>query len=124
MKKADEIKRGGRRELLQAASAGMVAGLAIPLFCFMSVSEFIVANSVASALASFPQQAGTASSLVGALHYGSSVLSAALLGGFADGTPWPMGAIVGAAGVGCLVTVLLQTPHLDFEFNAPQETLA
>ncbi len=75
----------------------------------MSVSGFIVANSVASALASFPRQAGSASSLVGAMHYGSGVLSAAMLGWFADGTPWPMGWIVGAAGIGCLVTALLQT---------------
>ena len=88
---------------------GGVPGLAIPIFCFMSVSGFIVANSVASALASFPRQAGSASSLVGAMHYGSGVLSAAMLGWFADGTPWPMGWIVGAAGIGCLVTALLQT---------------
>ena len=88
---------------------GGVPGLAIPIFCFMSVSGFIVANSVASALASFPKQAGAASSLVGAMHYGSGVLSAAMLGWFADGTPWPMGWIVGAAGIGCLLASLLQT---------------
>lgn len=88
---------------------GGVPGLAVPIFCFMSVSGFIVANSVASALASFPKQAGAASSLVGAMHYGSGVLSAAMLGWFADGTPWPMGWIVGAAGLGCLLTALLQT---------------
>jgi len=88
---------------------GGIFGLAIPIFCFMSVSGFIVANSVASALAAFPKQAGTASSLVGAMHYGSGVLSAAMLGWFADGTPGPMGWIVGAAGIGCLVTAWFQT---------------
>lgn len=88
---------------------GGVPGLAIPIFCFMSVSGFIVANSVASALAAFPKQAGAASSLVGAMHYGSGVLSAAMLGWFADGTPGTMGWIVAAAGVGCLATALLQT---------------
>jgi len=91
---------------------GGVPGLAIPIFCFMSVSGFIVANSVASALAAFPLQAGAASSLVGAMHYGSGVLSAAMLGWFADGTPGPMGLIVAAAGIGCLVTALLQKLHL------------
>jgi len=88
---------------------GGVPGLAIPIFCFMSVSGFIVANSVASALAAFPKQAGAASSLLGAMHYGSGVLSAAMLGWFADGTPWTMGWIVAAAGVGCLLTALLQS---------------
>lgn len=56
------------------------------------------------------------------MHYGSGVLSAAMLGWFADGTPWPMGAIVGAAGVGCLATALLQTRHAVVEFGTPQET--
>lgn len=90
---------------------GGLIGLAVPIFCFVAVSGFIVANSVASALAAFPKQAGAASSLVGAMHYGSGVLSAAMLGWFADGTPWPMGWIVAAAGIGCLVTALLQTPR-------------
>ena len=103
---------------------GGVAGLAIPIFCFMSVSGFIVANSVASALAAFPKRAGAASSLVGAMHYGSGVLSAAMLGWFSDGTPWPMGWIVAAAGIGCLLTALLQrrrTPPA-LALHVPQET--
>lgn len=87
---------------------GGVAGLAIPFFCVMAVGGFISANSVAGALSAFPRQAGTASSLVGAMHYGSGVLSAAMLGVFADGTPWPMGWIIGAGGLGCLLTILLQ----------------
>lgn len=92
-----------------------VPGLAVPIFCFMSVSGFIVANSVAGALEAFPKQAGAASSLVGAMHYGSGVLSAAMLGWLADGTPRPMGWIVGAAGIGCLVTALLQARHSHAE---------
>ncbi|GAB4058552.1 Bcr/CflA family multidrug efflux MFS transporter [Uliginosibacterium sediminicola] len=87
---------------------GRIAGLAIPIFFFMSVSGLIVANSVASALAAFPEQAGAASSLVGAMHYGSGVFSAAMLGWFADGTPWTMGWIVAAAGIACLLVALLQ----------------
>lgn len=87
---------------------GGISGLALPIFCYMSVSGFIVANSVASALAIFPRQAGTASSLVGAMHYGSGVFSAALLGWCADGTPWTMGWIVALGGVGCLVFALWQ----------------
>ena len=37
----------------------------------------------------------------------ASVLSAAMLGWFADGTSWTMGWIVGAGGVGSLATAVL-----------------
>jgi MFS transporter, DHA1 family, multidrug resistance protein len=67
----------------------------------------IVANSVAGALAAFPHKAGAASALVGAMHYGSGVLGAAMVGWFADGTPWTMGWIVGLGGVGTFVTARL-----------------
>lgn len=87
---------------------GGLAGLVLPIFVFMSLSGFIVANSVASALAAFPERAGAASSLVGALHYGSGVISVALLDAFADGTPAAMGLIVGASGLGCLLAACLQ----------------
>lgn len=88
---------------------GGISGLAVPIFCYMSVSGLIIANSVASALSAFPKQAGATSSLVGAMHYGSGVFSAAMLGWFADDTPWTMGWIVAVAGIGCLLTAMLQT---------------
>ncbi len=71
------------------------------------MNGFIVANSVAGALAFFPHRAGSASSLIGAMHYGSGILSAALVGGFADGTPWPMAWVMGLAGIGSLLTSLI-----------------
>jgi len=39
-----------------------------------------MANSVAGALAAFLHKAGSASSLVGAMHYGSGILNAAMVG--------------------------------------------
>jgi DHA1 family bicyclomycin/chloramphenicol resistance-like MFS transporter len=86
---------------------GGLAGLVVPVFFYMSMNGFIVANSVAGALSAFPRQAGTASSLIGALHYGSGILSAAMVGWFADGTPWTMGWIMGLSGVGSVAVALL-----------------
>ena len=40
------------------------------------------------------------SALVGAIHYGAGVVTAGLVGAFADGTPWSMGWIIAACGVG------------------------
>ena len=86
---------------------GGLAGLVAPLFLYVSMHGFIVANSVAGALATYPRQAGATSALVGAMHYGTGVLSAAMLGWFADGTPWTMGWIVGLGGIGSLATAVL-----------------
>ncbi|MGO4331092.1 Bcr/CflA family multidrug efflux MFS transporter [Cupriavidus sp. 2TAF22] len=86
---------------------GGLTGLVLPIFVYMSMNGFIVANSVAGALAAFPHKAGSASSVVGAMHYGSGILSAAMVGWFSDGTPWTMAWIMGAAGIGSLATSLL-----------------
>ncbi|WP_081015001.1 Bcr/CflA family multidrug efflux MFS transporter [Pseudomonas fluorescens] len=86
---------------------GGIWGLVVPVFFYMSMNGFIVANSVAGALAHFPQRAGSASSLLGAMHYGSGILSAALVSWLSDGTPRGMALVMGLAGVGSLATVLL-----------------
>jgi DHA1 family bicyclomycin/chloramphenicol resistance-like MFS transporter len=73
----------------------------------------IVANSVAGAMTCFPERAGAVSALVGAIHYGSGIIGSALVGLLADGTPWPMGLIIGMTGVGCLLSTffLLKAPE-------------
>jgi DHA1 family bicyclomycin/chloramphenicol resistance-like MFS transporter len=88
---------------------GGLAGLAIPIFLYMSMNGLIVANSVAGAMSAFPHKAGSASSLLGAMHYGSGILSAALLGWFSDGTPWAMAWIMGVTGLGCLTISVIAT---------------
>jgi DHA1 family bicyclomycin/chloramphenicol resistance-like MFS transporter len=86
---------------------GGLWGLVVPIFCYMSMNGFIVANSVASALAFFPQRAGAASSLLGAMHYGSGIFSAALVSWLSDGTPKGMALVMGGAGIGCLLVALI-----------------
>ncbi|RUN78313.1 Bcr/CflA family efflux MFS transporter [Sphingomonas sp. TF3] len=86
---------------------GGLLGLVVPLFVFAGSTGFIVANSIAGALALAPERAGAVSALVGAIQYGSGIAGSALVGGFADGTPWPMGAVILACGIGSLACLRL-----------------
>lgn len=86
---------------------GGLFGLVLPIFLFVSMNGLIVANSVAGALSAFPHKAGSASSLLGAMHYGSGILTAAMLGWFSDRTPWTMAWIMGLTGLGSLATSLI-----------------
>jgi DHA1 family bicyclomycin/chloramphenicol resistance-like MFS transporter len=79
---------------------GALAGLVLPLFLFVSAAGFIVANSIVGAMAGFPKRAGAVSAFAGALHYGSGIFGSALVGAFADGTPWPMGWVIALMGIG------------------------
>jgi DHA1 family bicyclomycin/chloramphenicol resistance-like MFS transporter len=93
---------------LAAAAAGWtgwggLAGLAVPLTVFIGLAGLISANSIAGALASFPERAGAVSALVGTLHYGTGVIGSGLVGSFADGTPWPLAWVIATAGVGCAI---------------------
>lgn len=95
--------------LLTATTAigwGGLTGLVLPLFLFVSATGFIVANSISGALAGFPEQAGLASALVGAIQYGSGILGSAVAGVFADSTPRPMAWVIAASGIGCLACAM------------------
>jgi DHA1 family bicyclomycin/chloramphenicol resistance-like MFS transporter len=82
-------------------------GVVLSFLVFFSSVGFIVANSMAGALTCFPERAGAVSALVGAIQYGSGIIGSALVGLLADGTPWPLGLIIGMTGVGCLLSVSL-----------------
>jgi DHA1 family bicyclomycin/chloramphenicol resistance-like MFS transporter len=59
---------------------------------------------VAGALDCFDSFGGSASALVGALQYGSAMLGSALVAAFADGTPWTLGWVLAACGIGCAIS--------------------
>ncbi|MCJ2088130.1 multidrug effflux MFS transporter [Methylobacterium sp. E-005] len=90
--------------LAAATGWGGLAGLVMPLFAFISATGFVVANSVSGALSGYPERAGAVSALVGAIHYGSGILGAGLVGAFADGTPRPMGWVIALAGLGSVAS--------------------
>jgi len=54
-----------------------------------------------------PTRAGAVSALVGSMQYGSGIFSSALVGFFADGTPWPMGWVIAVAGIGSFLCARL-----------------
>jgi DHA1 family bicyclomycin/chloramphenicol resistance-like MFS transporter len=118
------VTRFGSRGLLQFGAAGAalcgvvlavtgytgwggLAGLAIPLFVFVSWSGLIVANSIGGAMQDFPGRAGSVSALVGALHYGCGILGSAAVSTFADGTPSPLAIVVAVAGIGSFASLAL-----------------
>jgi MFS transporter, DHA1 family, multidrug resistance protein len=86
---------------------GGLAGLVVPLFFFVSANGLIVANSITGALATQTDSAGAVSALVGALQYGAGLLSSALVGILADGTPGAMGWVIAACGIGAWACSLL-----------------
>jgi MFS transporter, DHA1 family, multidrug resistance protein len=113
---SDRLMRAGT---VGAALAGLVLalnartdwggfmGLFIPLFLFVSATGFIVANSIAGALGCAPERAGAVSALIGSMQYGTGILGSALVGVFADGTPFPMGCVIALMGLASVASSLL-----------------
>ncbi|WP_133160080.1 multidrug effflux MFS transporter [Serratia marcescens] len=84
--------------LVLAVTTGLgVGGLFLivgAVFVFFSMNGIITATSTACALDAVPNVAGSASALMGALQYGSGIISSLLLALFSDDTPWTMGWII------------------------------
>jgi DHA1 family bicyclomycin/chloramphenicol resistance-like MFS transporter len=89
---------------------GGLAGLAIPLFFYVSVMGFIIANAISGALAMFPERTGAVSALVGSIQYGGGIVGSALIGVFADDAPSSMGLVIAVCAIcGMLCTLRLRT---------------
>ena len=83
--------------LLADGLTGMLGlwGIAIPMFLVCSTNGIITACSNAAALSKVPDEiTGSAAALIGALQYGSGMISSALLAVFSDGTPVAMCCII------------------------------
>lgn len=72
------------------ADIGGMPAIAILVFIFFSMNGVVAASSTAAALDEVPEIAGSASALIGALQYGSGIVSSLLLAAFGNGTPWTM----------------------------------
>ncbi|MGG7449108.1 multidrug effflux MFS transporter [Kosakonia oryzendophytica] len=85
---------------------GGIVAVVVTIFLFFSMNGIIAATSTAAALDAAPLMAGSASALIGALQYGSGIISSLLLAGFRDGTPWTMAWIMTLFTVASAVMVL------------------
>lgn len=77
-----------------ALNVGGITVIVGTVFVFFSMNGIIAATSTACALDAVPNVAGSASALMGALQYGSGIISSLLLALFSDGTPWTMSWII------------------------------
>ena len=73
------------------------------MFFYTGASGFIVANAMATALANYPQRAGAVSALIGAIQWAGAIIGSAIAASLADGTPWPMAAMVAIGGLGAAI---------------------
>ncbi|MGA5653519.1 multidrug effflux MFS transporter [Rahnella contaminans] len=80
--------------LATGAGIGGIGLIAAAVFVFFAMNGVIAATSTAAALDAVPNVAGSASALMGALQYGSGIISSLLLALLSDGTPWTMGWII------------------------------
>lgn len=80
---------------------------------FFSMNGIIAASSTAAALDEASHIAGSASAMIGALQYGSGIISSLLLTVFRDGTPWTMAWIMALFTTLCACTVLFKSQSVS-----------
>ncbi|MEJ2801109.1 multidrug effflux MFS transporter [Comamonadaceae bacterium PP-2] len=90
--------------LLVVRDIGGLWGLVVPVFVFFSTNGIVAACATAAALDGAPERAGSAAALIGALQYGSGIVSSLLLAWLSDGTPI---ALVGVMAVFALAAVAM-----------------
>ena len=73
---------------------GGLALIVVAIFILFSMNGIIAATSTAAALDAAPNVAGSASALIGALQYGSGIISSLMLAILSDGTPWTMAWVI------------------------------
>lgn len=89
---------------------GLVA-IVPSMFVVVSSLGFVMANATALALARFPDLAGTASSIMGALHFALGASVAPLVGLGGAGTAVPFGATIAGAALAALLVLRALRPR-------------
>jgi DHA1 family bicyclomycin/chloramphenicol resistance-like MFS transporter len=88
---------------------GGLSSLAILLLAYFATAGLIIPNSISGALMDYPDRAGAASALVGALQYGSGIFGSALVGTLSTVKLWPLGSVVALGGLGSAACAWFRT---------------
>jgi DHA1 family bicyclomycin/chloramphenicol resistance-like MFS transporter len=88
-----------------------LAALVPSMFVLVASLGFVLPNATALALARFPANAGTASSILGALHFAIGASVAPLVGIGGQGTAAPFGAVIAGTGVVAVVVLRVLGPR-------------
>jgi DHA1 family bicyclomycin/chloramphenicol resistance-like MFS transporter len=80
------------------AAADTVQEVVLPTILYLFGCSFMIPSATAAALSPFPQMAGAASSLLGALPFGLGAIVSAALAFAYDGTTRPMALAIAAFG--------------------------
>lgn len=81
---------GGILAFFAYTQIGGIISIILSVFGYFVVVGIIGSCATVSALDSIPEMAGSGSALMGALQYGSGIISSLLLALFSDGTAWTM----------------------------------
>jgi DHA1 family bicyclomycin/chloramphenicol resistance-like MFS transporter len=90
---------GAALAALALAGAAHWSALVLPMIGYLFGCALMIPNATAAALSPFPQMAGSASSLLGAIPFGLGALLSALLAAAFDGTTRPMALAIAVFGV-------------------------
>lgn len=90
---------GAALAALALGGASHWSALVLPMIGYLFGCALMIPNATAAALSPFPQMAGSASSLLGAVPFGLGALLSALLAAAFDGTTRPMALAIAVFGV-------------------------
>lgn len=85
-----------------ATGFGGFAGILIPLFGYVASLGFSFPNAAAGAMAPYPEQAGSASALLGTVQFAIAAVAGAAVGWTHDGTALPMALVIAVCGASAL----------------------
>jgi DHA1 family bicyclomycin/chloramphenicol resistance-like MFS transporter len=85
------------------AGAGHWLAVVLPFVAFLFGTALVFPNAIALALSPFPESAGSATSLIGAIGFTFGALVSAGLGAAFDGTGRPLATVAALAGLGAFL---------------------